>query len=104
MENEGRVSQMPKRKERHGRVPRREGCGTQIFPGADNHVILRTMRLGDYGCCYISFTSVSDADSYLILMACIRANKFSFQQLFFECLICVKYHGSKDKETWDPGP
>lgn len=47
----GRVSQMPKRKEKQGRVPRQEGCGTQIFPGADNHVILRTMRLGDYGCC-----------------------------------------------------
>lgn len=47
----GRVSQMPKRKEQQGRVPRQEGCGTQIFPGAGTHVILRTMRLGDYGCC-----------------------------------------------------
>lgn len=55
---ERRVSQMPKRKERYGRVPRREECGTQIFPGAGNHVILRTMRLHDYGCCYSSFTSV----------------------------------------------
>ena len=55
---EGRVSQMPKRKEQQGRVPRWEGCGTQIFPGADNHVILRTMRLGEYGCCYSSFMSV----------------------------------------------